>query len=167
MSRLSLTQIAIAALVISGLIPVATYAGSPLSPFTHSPDVGNGHKAIYQSTWDSWSRHRLVLGKAQMDEAYVKATAPGLNTYGTAIRFDNGIIFRNNSAPRKGETSAVLGAIMQKYDEVGGAHGRLGFPTGDSYIHDVKRHTKAQNFERGQIYWSQLAQGYVVHYFGE
>lgn len=124
------------------------------------PRVGN-HKTINRSVWDKWFsvRHRYPMAKA--NEMIVQSSKTG--TTGSVMPLGFAMIFRISSAPRAGTTAIVQGRILQAYNEAGGVHGKLGFPTADADA-ELYQHGFGQVFEGGRIVYSATYHKFEVFY---
>jgi hypothetical protein len=68
---------------------------------------------------------------------------------GYRIRYEHGTIYLRNNIP-----VGVYGAIAEKYDALGGALGRLGFPiTDETTFGSPPEEGRVSTFEHGSIYW--------------
>jgi uncharacterized protein with LGFP repeats len=123
--------------------------------------IGN-YRCQYVTTWDKWYSRRQTLGVPKTDE--LNDVATGTGTKGTAMRFNNGMITRMTTGVRAGTTAMMFGGIWNKYEQSGGLHGRVGFPTGNSYVWMTSTNAYAQNFEKGQIYFDDASRTYIVKY---
>ena len=79
-------------------------------------------------------------------EAEQKETADG----GVYQEFDGGVIIHKKDAT---EAYVVWGAIRDKWNELGGSQGELGYPTSDET--DEADGDKQSTFEHGTIAWSK------------
>lgn len=160
---------AVVSLLLCGTIVSVGRAESPVIPpfakelYRSQLKIGD-YKARNTSTWDRWYKARQTLGMPKTNESYVRATAAGLQTEGTAMRFENGMVVRIGTSPRAGRTSLLYGGIFNKYEEFGGLHGTLGFPISDAYQLG-QTGNYAQIFEKGQIYFNPATRSYEVRYF--
>ena len=92
----------------------------------------------------------IVLGKARGN------AQPFPDTDGWFQAFANGTIYWS---PRT-QSHLILGAIQERWRSPVEGH-RLGFPTSDE-ISTIDGHGKFQEFEHGDIYWSQQTGAHIV-----
>ena len=143
---------------------VSVVAGDGSATVSFAPAASNGAEVTgYQYSIDNGTNW-VTLPTSPVAGGRLSGSVPGLTNgtaYDVSVRAVNEIGTGTESAPQSvTPVAVVLSAIQTKYAALGGSSSFLGAPVAGEYTVAGGR---AQNYQRGRIYWSQTTGAWSVH----